>query len=272
MQILLAVLLAYSTFIKPSFLTIYLPACVVLVLMRLISYARFRCGRGKKDPQMPAGECSAGGRGGIVSYAVSLLVDHLYFVPSGLLLLRQYVLKFQTEEAAASSGVAIRLFKAAGRYTPSIALSWVLRMAFPAAVILIWHRSIRKNRLFWLILAEYVFGQLIAFVFTETGSRATHGNFGWGNLLGTSLIWIFCLVFFVQQYLTEGAENPATGSQKGPQGAASAGTGEIGLPSLCSRFGKWRWKYVLPALLLIWHLSAGIVYYVTLLHTPDLQL
>ena len=222
LQILLAVLLAYSTLIKPSFLTIYLPACVLLVLIRLIRM------RGKGF--------------------FRLLLEHLYFIPAGLVLVWQYARTYVSPNAAAAgSGVAVSLFRAAGRYAPSVAVSWVMRMAFPLAVIIIWRRQIRKVPLFSLILAEYVFGQAIAFVFTETGSRASHGNFGWGNMLGTSMIWIFCLIFYVQQYYKEKTGMKQTGA-------------------------GMRVRYILPGLLLLWHLSAGIVYYISLLHNLETQL
>ncbi len=233
-QILLAVLLSYATLIKPSFLTIYLPACVLLVFVRL---------------------CRQKGKG-----FFRLLADHLYFLPSGLMLVWQYVRTYITGIAAQpGTGIAIRLFKAAGRYTDSVGLSWVLRMAFPAAVILIWHRQIRRHPFFPLILTEYVFGQAIAFIFTETGSRASHGNFGWGNMLGTSMIWIFCLIFFVRQYLEE-----ETDRKKSAQDVSGSKTGRF--------LQKWQLKYALPALLLVWHLAAGIAYYYSLMGDPSRQL
>ena len=254
MQLLLAALLACSTFVKPSFLTIYLPACMVLVFIRLVKILA-----GKND-----GSGTGSEQKNPAKLVLSMIADHLYFVPSGILLLWQYTEIYRTAEtvtaaeamteavteaaaaaAAKSSGIAISLFEAAGRYAPSVALSWVLRMAFPAAVILIWWKKIRKQELFPLVIAEYIFGQLIAFIFIETGSRATHGNFGWGNLLGTSLIWIFCLLYFTGEYLSEQS---------------------------VIRGWRRRLKYLVPALLLFWHLSAGIMYYISLLHTPDMQL
>ena len=222
-QYLLTVLLAVSTLIKPSFLMVYLPVCGVVELCRLaknkMGWKAWRDAVGK----------------------------NLYFIPSLLIFLWQY-LKIYIVGGTGSdeSGIAIAFFKMARMYAPSVLISLGLKMAFPILVIFIWRKKIFKDRLFSLIFGQFLVGLLITWTFVETGKRAGHGNFGWGNVLAASFIWIFCIIFYFREMLEDRRKPCATKT--------------------------FRWKYGIPFLFLVWHFLAGISYYWELLHDMGRQL
>lgn len=212
-ELALGGLLLYSTITKPSYLMIYLPVCGVRALVLL---AR---GRGKGFWR--------------------LVARHLYFVPSLCVLAYQYLSIYFTPSAEEdSSQVVIALFRVARMHAPSVLISLFLRMAFPFLVIVIWRKVIFRERYFPLIFGQYLTGLFISWTFAETGRRATHGNFGWGNVLGSSFLWIFCLFFFVKQFLEEKEQ--------------------------IAKSRSLRVKYGALFLLLAWHLAGGICYYLKL--------
>lgn len=223
-QLALMVLLFLSTITKPSFLMVYLPACGLIALARLIA------GKGKNF--------------------VSLLIQHLYFIPSLLVFLWQYlkiyILGGGVASQAGETGIAIDFFKVAGMYAPSVLFSLILKMAFPFLVILLWRKVIFKDRLFQLTFLQFIMGLLITWTFVETGKRASHGNFGWGNILASSMLWIFCVVFYVRE-LTQNRE--AIGKS-------------VGL----------KIKFGVPGAVLLWHFLAGAAYYWQVLHNMSGQL
>lgn len=222
-QYLLTVLLAISTLIKPSFLMVYLPVCAIAELWRLI-----------KEKQ------------GLKAWG-DAIKKNLYFLPSLLIFLWQYLkIYIIGGEASGEGGIAIAFFKVARSYAPSVVISLGLKMAFPVLVIFIWRKKIFKERMFPLIFSQFVMGLLISWTFTETGRRAAHGNFGWGNVLAASFLWVFCLIFYFREML-EDQQKLRTDQ-------------------------KCRWKYGIPFLFLVWHLLAGLCYYWELLHDMGRQL
>ena len=105
-------------------------------------------------------------------------------------------------------------------------------------VIIIWRKELFKSELFRLVIMEFLFGLAITWTFTETGPRANHGNFGWGNILGSSMLWIVCTVFYWDRLMKDG---------------------KTGLKQIMKA------KYAVPAVFLLWHVAAGISYYSRLL-------
>ena len=225
-QLLLTVLLAYGTLIKPSFLMIYLPSCGLILLARLIR------SKGKT--------------------LIQLILQHLYFIPALFILLWQYIYIYFVSDLAKSekaSGIAIDFFAVAKLYTKSVAGSFLLKLAFPLLVIIIWRKVLFKDKLFRLVFLDFLWGLAITWTFTETGYRAKHGNFGWGNMLGSSILWIFCVIFFAVQLI---------GWLK------DRGYEQEGI--------RKKLAFALPGAVLLWHLAAGISYYFVLLHNMNSQL
>ena len=224
LQVALAILLAIGTLIKPSVLMVYGPACALRALYLL---------------------CKAKGRN-----FLKLLLGHLYLVPAAVIMLWQYISIYFTGQDAYlnSSGITIDPFYIAKLHAPSVLVSLLLKMAFPFLIIVIWRKKIFKDRLFILILLQYLTGLATTWIFRETGRRANHGNFGWGNLLASSLLWLFCLGFFIRAFREERKEGPA------------------------GRSVKRAAVYLVPGLLLFWHVLAGVCYYATLLSNMASQM
>ena len=223
-QIVMGALLAAGTLCKPSILMVYFPACALIAFVRLIK------GKGRNF--------------------IPLIVEHLYFLPSLLIILWQFISIYisGTDKYLNSSTIVIDFFYTARLHTSSVAVSLILRMAFPFLVILIWRKELFKKPIFRLIFLQYLIGLATTWTFRETGRRANHGNFGWGNILACSVVWIYTVCFFASKI----KENPSWYRI------------DLG--------GKGKWKIILPALLLLWHAAAGICYYSYLLKDWGVQL
>ncbi len=210
-QCLLGILLLLSTLMKPSFLMMYGPLCVLTALFRLVK------GKGRNF--------------------FALIGQHLYFLPSACLFLAQFIRVYIIGDVKkGTSGVAIALFKVARLHAPSVLISLGLKMAFPFLVIYIWRKSLFKDKLFQFVFLQFVIGLLTTWTLTETGGRAKSGNFGWGNILASSFLWILCVIWYVKQWMEENEIHP---------------------------FENWsvkiKAKYVLPGIFLVWHLLGGIL-------------
>lgn len=216
-------LLLFSTMIKPSYLMVYLPVCGIAALVKLFKekWRNF----------------------------IPLVCEHLYFVPALIVFLWQYIKIYLLGGPSGNvgeSGIAIAFFKVARLYASSVTVSLFLKMAFPLLVVILWRKVIMKHKLFPLIFAQFLSGLAITWTFAETGKRAKHGNFGWGNMLAASYLWIFCLIFYVKELVRE--------------------------KDRIRENTMLKLKYGIPAIFLLWHLMAGISYYLSLLQNMNTQL
>lgn len=207
-QLLLMVLLFLSTITKPSYIMVYLPVCGLVALVRLVK------SRGKLFGK--------------------LIISHLYFVPSLILFLWQYLSVYiMGEKTGNSGGIEIAFFKVARLYTSSVTISLILKMAFPFLVIIIWRKVLFQNKLFQLTFWQFLMGLAITWTLAETGKRLNHGNFGWGNILAASFLWTFCVLFYAKKLWED--KDKIVG---------------------CTRL---KLKYGVPGMILLWHLAAGII-------------
>lgn len=203
----LGVLLFISTLVKPSFLMVYCPVCGIVILYRLIK----RKGKGFWE----------------------LVKQNLYFLPSLAVFLWQYIKIFIFGGATGSNaGIEIAFFKVARLYAPSVLFSLILKMAFPILVIVIWRKKIFKDKLFQMVFGMALMGLAITWTLAETGDRAKHGNFGWSNILASSFLWIFCVIFYAREW-DEEKETIMENTMR-------------------------KVKYAVPAVILLWHLVAGL--------------
>ncbi len=205
---ILMILLLLSTWIKPSFLMAYAPVCFIYIMVRLIK------GRGRNF--------------------LALVCENLYFIPSLLLFLSQYIRIFIFGGAEHTEAtVEIAFFRVARIHSPSIVISILLKMAFPVLVLLIWRKEIFKDKLIRFVFWLFIVGLLTSWTFAETGKRAKSGNFGWGNVLASGFLWLLCLIYYCVQLRKD-----------------AKGLQEKGL--------ALKVKYGVPAAFLLWHLTAGI--------------
>ena len=222
-QLVMMVLLFISTIIKPSYIMVYLPVCGIVALVKLVE------SRGRMFGK--------------------LICQHLYFIPSLAAFLWQYIKIYVMGGLSgdpSDTGIEIALFKVARRYASSVTVSLLLKMAFPFLIIILWRKVIVKDKVFQLLFWQFLVGLAITWTLAEKGKRAYHGNMGWGNILAASLLWIFCIIFYVREM---------------------AGDREKLLSD-----AKTRVKYAVPGVLLIWHLLGGICYYLNVIQNMSGQL
>ncbi len=176
----------------------------------------------------------------------------LAYIPAAIILLSQFFSFFGSaglvssaavsETAEAASGISIYFiepaFSNAGHFLKTLGLSlWELLYlcAFPLFVLAIDARRSLQTASFRLGLIGMLVARLEALFIHETGSRAAHGNFLWGYYLAVWVFWcgaIGCYIRLLPEKSTAG------------------------------KLARWG-----GSALLLWHLTAGIVYIIRILQT-----
>lgn len=171
--ILIAILLVLSCLAKPSFVQIFYPAILTLMVLWLIVYHRKN-----------------------LKLALELL---FVCVPSLIVMILQFIVSFYSDNKS-SGGITIAPFQVAGLRTDSIPISLLLVTAFPLLMLVL--AAIRKKVTWsegfaWIL---YLWGLLWKLLLAETGERATHGNFTWGFILGLYLVWFVGIRSYLDLY------------------------------------------------------------------------
>ena len=110
--------------------------------------------------------------------------------PLVLLMGTQFVLTFGGGHPE-SSGIEIAPLKVWRQFTPNYFASTILGLAFPLAVAALYPRQCRLNaHLVWSWLTLFV-ALLQLILLAEKGPRASHGNFVWGLLFATAIVFIY---------------------------------------------------------------------------------
>lgn len=153
---------------KPSFVQMFLPAMLILSILKLIKY--------KKAAIRP------------------VAVVTLSFVPVVSLMALQMWLSFYH---GGGSGVSVAFLKVWRHYSPNVFVSLVVAILFPA-IVLLWSIRARKvstaDVLAWIMYgvanAEYI-------LLMENGIRCWHGNFSWSVHLAQFFLWFTSIDRFV---------------------------------------------------------------------------
>lgn len=169
--LLLAALLVLCNLAKPSFIQIAVPGLAIYLLILLIRT-----------------------RGKAFGFCFQLASA---FVPSVAIMLWQLVVSFVTSSAA-EGGIEIAWFDVLGHYSPSIPFSILLSFLFPLYVILTNIRIV-KERDIRLTFFLWFSGFLEAAMLAETGYRRYHGNFSWGHVLATFLVYVVTFRYFLKR-------------------------------------------------------------------------
>jgi hypothetical protein len=198
------ILLILSCLAKPSFVQVFYPAIFTLMVIWLIMY-----------------------RGRNLKTALQLF---LVCLPSLIVMILQFVNAFYSGSGK-SGGLAIKPFVVAGARTRSIPISLLLLLAFPLLMLVI--TAVKKSlnwsdALAWLML---FWGLVWRLLLAEKGEREWHGNFSWGFMLASYLVWYCAVRNYLRHYFSE----QMTGNKRG--------------------FG-----FVLATLVLALHLISGIYY------------
>ena len=163
--LLLALFATLCMFAKASFLSAFLPACVIVLLGKLIT------SKGK-------------------SFMPSLFVG-LSFIPSMFVLYIQNSILFP--ENGESSVIFAPFLVILSRLDIHIYfINMIIGIAFPLFVFTFTFRRINFQEA--VLYLSYAISQLIYILFAESGSRLNHGNFGWGIILTSFFIFYIAIV------------------------------------------------------------------------------
>ena len=181
--VLLALSFLLSAWAKPSFIMAFFPAAAMVLLADL-----FRKDAGLK----PMDRFRQ-----VFILGMTMLPACIYF-----LLLNNTLFGSSAGQAAAASGkeaskVVIDLGRAYFHQDFSVSLSILAGLCFPLFVLLFNLGELRKREyaLGWLTL---LWGYAEHFTFSETGPRATHGNFAWGKKVAIYLVFVLSMAKFVE--------------------------------------------------------------------------
>ena len=202
-------LVVLSIFAKPSYLMCLLPVVVVVSAYRLIRREKVEVG---------------------------ILVVGL-IIPTLILLLVQYFHAFYVTAFIGDTDVVFAPLAGILTYAPTIGwiiLKFLLSIAFPLCVYLLYYKEAIKDRV--LNLAALTFGSAAAqmYLLAETGVHAQHGNFWWGAQVTLFVLFIVATRFLLRE----------TAVQR-----------------------DWRFRVCVAVLAL--HVICGIIYYVFSLSATD---
>lgn len=170
--IVAGILLFLSTFIKPSFAQMFLPAAGIFLLLDLIRKRKslFTC-----------------------------IKIGMVLVPTGLVFLYQYFILFASEDATIG-GMVIALFQVWNYWSPNPILSILLGNAFSFFIILIFIKEFCKDKYFLMAILCFICAVLEYSIFSESGSRLSDGNFGWAYNLSVGILFLFSIIKFFHFY------------------------------------------------------------------------
>lgn len=156
-------LLVVCTLAKPNFPLAFAPCCALMLILRGIQLRQWcrmlACG-----------------------IAVAL--------PFVLLIACQFMLAFGSTQPDAA-GIEMAPLKVWSLFTPNITASTVLGLGFPLAVAMAYPRRLSNDsHLIWAWLTLAI-AMLQMILFAETGFRWMHGNFTWGMLFATAIVYAY---------------------------------------------------------------------------------
>ena len=172
LYILFSIFLFLSTFTKPTFMYMLLPAGVVYLLIDMGFALVRKDGSWKK----------------VWSFMWRIACT---CIPSILYLLIEYVTFYYWNDKNSDSHVAIYPFLTAWHlFSTNVPRSIRLAMAFPIWMVLTNLKYFFKSVEGRLALIGYAIGTLEFSFFVETGHRLEHLNFAWPMMSGMLLLWV----------------------------------------------------------------------------------
>lgn len=159
--VVFALLLLVSTICKPSFLQVFLPTVATYTICSVIHT-----------------------RGESLKFGIA---SFLACIPSLLPFFIQFFTYFGGNNSG--GGMAIEPFVVWHTYTPSVVYSIICALALPLLVMLMRIGKIGDDPMFVLSMLTAAYGVVEYILFVETGPAKLYGNFGWGWLVGCTLMW-----------------------------------------------------------------------------------
>ena len=170
-------LIALNLFIKPSFFFVFICAYPVMLLYKY----RFR-----------------------KEFWFSIIPVFL----GGVLLIGQYIIiyKINTQVIKDTSSVVFMPFWKNPELREdiiNIPVSMFFSLLFPLTYFILNFRKLIQNQLFWYTFLSFAVSVLIFFFISESGPRASHGNFYWQIVITTWLCFFVALVALLKDFKSE---------------------------------------------------------------------
>lgn len=182
----LAVAFLLSAWAKPSFIMAFFPAAAMVLLSDIF----------RKEPKWEGIGKTTRFRQ-VVIMGLTMLPSCIYF-----LLLNNTLFGKSTQEASVEAGkeaskVVIDFGRAYFNQDFSVTLSIIAGLCFPLFVLVFNWKSLREQAyaVGWLTV---LWGYAEHFTFSESGPRATHGNFAWGKKVAIYLIFVISMSKFME--------------------------------------------------------------------------
>ena len=115
----------------------------------------------------------------------------LPIVCAAIVLLAQYLMKYETDQAV-TSGITMNFMAVAAKRSDNPLLSLLFFSGFPLIVMLFYPRVFNKP-LFLIVFCCFAVSCLQYLLLAETGPRRWHGNFGWGRMIIGPMMFAVCL-------------------------------------------------------------------------------
>lgn len=127
----------------------------------------------------------------------------------GIMLISQYIIiyKINTQVIKDTSSVVFMPFYRNPELREdmiNIPISMIFSLLFPLIYVIINFRKLIQNQLFWYTFLSFVVSVLIFFFISESGPRASHGNFYWQIVITTWLCFFVSLLALIRDYKIEG--------------------------------------------------------------------
>lgn len=153
-----------SIFAKPSYVMVFLPALLLLII-----YRRY--------------------------YTKKTLSLYLTLALTSCMVLFYQYLKIFNPDAR----IIVDFFGVWSLWSDNIPISILLALAFPIVFLIITSRQKMND---YLLLSWYQagFGIMLFAVFAESGERYAHGNFGWSYMLALSFVYLFTILEFIKVF------------------------------------------------------------------------
>jgi len=156
-----------SIFAKPSFILIFLPSIILLVIDRKY----------------------------ITKSQIYFLLSIIFI--SVAILLYQYS---HTYGNSSKGGIIIDILGVWSNHgSTNIPLAIFLALAFPIIFYILYPKS-SDNDFILLSWLQVFFGIILYAVFAEKGAHYSHGNFGWSYRIALSMIYLFTIIEFVKVF------------------------------------------------------------------------
>ena len=125
------------------------------------------------------------------------------------LLIAEYIIIYKTTNAShkdASSVVFMPFYRNPELKEDmiNIPVSMVFSLLFPLMYTIMNFRKLIRNQLFWYTLLSFVVSVLIFFFISESGPRASHGNFYWQIVITTWLCFFVTLLALLKDFKVVG--------------------------------------------------------------------